>query len=98
MAMSMFVAEALKTIDTLSDQLVSSNDVPVLSIGQALKMRRLALGLRQDQVAAEAHLSRGQVSDLESGRRKSADSLACALEALTRLEAQAKEAENKWRC
>lgn len=97
MAMSMYLAEGMKQVDALDAQLVSGEQLPVISIGQSIKLRRLALELRQDQVAAEAHLSRGQVSDLESGRRKSAEALACVLEALQRLEARHAADEKQWR-
>jgi predicted transcriptional regulator len=54
--------------------------------GATLALRRMELGLSQRDLAQKAHVSRGLVSDLESGRRTSPFSLAQVGEVLTRLE------------
>lgn len=93
----MYAAEVAKEADAIASELVSPTEAPPLTVGQALKMRRLALGLKQHDVAAVAHVSRGQVSDLESGRRSASNTVAAVSAALATLEQARKEVSLPWR-
>ena len=58
--------------------------------GEALRLRREALGISQAAVAHAAHCSRGLVAEVERGKRRSAQTLAHLAKVLDRLEQQAR--------
>lgn len=59
-------------------------------LDNSLRARRERLGLTQQEVVRHAHISRGLLADLESGRRRSPESVAHVGRVLTTLEAQRK--------
>ena len=56
--------------DSAGDQLVPVGDEGPVVDGATIKARRVALGLRQEQVAESTGLSQGHISAIESGRRR----------------------------
>lgn len=48
---------------------VTSDEEFLLNLGEAIRVRRLALGLSQEEVAAKANVHRTYLSDIERGTR-----------------------------
>lgn len=95
-AIGLYVDQVKSEADELAAQLEANDQVPSLPIGQALRLRRLALRLKQHEVAKVAHVSRGQVSELERGRRRAHETLTAVSAALSTLERDSRAEEQRW--